>query len=321
MRERKRKRKENPCELSDSNQRWQPRTRPDAWQDPLQPANEKRIDDNSIVDKYEECSWTKFIAMSKSRRKIHQWRISNALLPGFIRELGAAERIYCREQTDYGNQTLVQVLIISKEKKIDQSKARQALITLYQDYCSILGYQICPSDDRTTLVFKSKDAHQAEEDLMSHFQYQQVALPHRWKKSSLFCFVEYRLAYCFRNWIKYSIWWWESNAMDSHRWIYSHHVHSSRSSRCKKFLFTRSPISVALFLELGKSPSHDTSSTHGKISIRSLYIRINLRSRSQTTSSSSESNRFSNQTSTLVTFAIHSRSVDRSMSFPSHPFK
>lgn len=98
---------------------------------------------------------------------------------GFIRELGAAERIYCREQTDYGNQTLVQVLIISKERKIDPLKARQALITLYQDYCSILGYQICSSDDRTTLVFKSKDPQQVEEDLMSHFQYQQVTFSYR----------------------------------------------------------------------------------------------------------------------------------------------
>lgn len=94
----------------------------------------------------------------------------------FIRELGAAERIYCREQTDYGNQTLVQVLILSEERKIEESTARQALITFYQDYCPILGYQICPSDDRTTLVFKSKDPQQAEDDLMSHFQYQQVTL-------------------------------------------------------------------------------------------------------------------------------------------------
>ena len=115
----------------------------------------------------------------------------NIVLPGLIRELGAAERIYCREQTDYGNQTLVQVLIIAKEKKIDQSKARHALITLYQDYCSILGYQICPSDDHTTLVFKSKDPHQAEEDLMSHFQYQQVPLSTSMEEIVFILFIEY----------------------------------------------------------------------------------------------------------------------------------
>lgn len=95
-------------------------------------------------------------------------------IQGVIRELGAAERIYCREQTDYGNQTLVQVLIISKTKQIIESKARQALIQLYHDYCPVLGYKICPSDDQTTLVYKSKDEQQAEQDLMSNFKYQQV---------------------------------------------------------------------------------------------------------------------------------------------------
>jgi hypothetical protein len=88
--------------------------------------------------------------------------------------LGAAERIYCREQTDYGNQTLVQVLIISKTNRINESKGRQALIELYHDYCPALGYKICPSDDQTTLVFKSKDQYNAEEDLMSNFKYKQV---------------------------------------------------------------------------------------------------------------------------------------------------
>ncbi|CAF0756229.1 unnamed protein product [Rotaria sordida] len=90
-----------------------------------------------------------------------------------IRELGAAERIYCREQTDYGNQTLVQVLIISNKNIINESKARQALIKLYQDYCPVLGYKICPSDDQTTLVYKLKDEEHAEQDLMSNFRYEQ----------------------------------------------------------------------------------------------------------------------------------------------------
>ncbi|CAF4719047.1 unnamed protein product, partial [Rotaria sp. Silwood1] len=85
----------------------------------------------------------------------------------------AAERIYCREQTDYGNQTLVQVLIISNKNIINESKARQALIKLYQDYCPVLGYKICPSDDQTTLVYKSKDKQDAEQDLMSNFKYEQ----------------------------------------------------------------------------------------------------------------------------------------------------
>jgi hypothetical protein len=96
------------------------------------------------------------------------------VIQGFVRELGAAERIYCREQTDYGNQTLVQVLIISNTNKINESKARQALIELYHDYCPVLGYKICPSDDQTTLVFKLKDEQQTEQDLMSNFKYEQV---------------------------------------------------------------------------------------------------------------------------------------------------
>ncbi|CAF1338464.1 unnamed protein product [Rotaria magnacalcarata] len=91
----------------------------------------------------------------------------------FVRELGAAERIYCREQTDHGNQTLVQVLIISNAHKINELTARQALVKLYQDYCPVLGYKICPSDDQTTLVYVSKDEQQAEQDLMSNFKYQQ----------------------------------------------------------------------------------------------------------------------------------------------------
>jgi hypothetical protein len=93
---------------------------------------------------------------------------------GFIRELGAAERIYCREQTDYGNQTLVQVLIISNRIQINEEKARQALIKLYQDYYPVLGYRICSSDDQTTLVYQSKNEQQTEEDLISNFKYEKV---------------------------------------------------------------------------------------------------------------------------------------------------
>lgn len=93
---------------------------------------------------------------------------------GFIRELGAAERIYCREQIDHGNQTLVQVLILSKEVRIDEIKAREALLELYEDYCPVLGYEVCPSDDRTTLVYKAKEKERAEEDLLTNFRYEQV---------------------------------------------------------------------------------------------------------------------------------------------------
>jgi hypothetical protein len=67
-------------------------------------------------------------------------------------------------------------LIISNTNKIDESKARQALIELYHDYCPVLGYKICPSDDQTTLVFKSKVQYNAEEDLMSNFKYEQVMI-------------------------------------------------------------------------------------------------------------------------------------------------
>jgi hypothetical protein len=96
------------------------------------------------------------------------------MIQGFVRELGAAERVYCREQTDYGNQTLVQVLITSNTNKITESKAQQALIELYHDYCPVLGYKICPSDDQTTLVYKSKNEQNTEQDLMSNFKYEQV---------------------------------------------------------------------------------------------------------------------------------------------------
>ncbi|UJR33688.1 hypothetical protein I4U23_021117 [Adineta vaga] len=91
----------------------------------------------------------------------------------FIRELGAAERIYCREQANYGNQILVQVMITNDKLEIDESTARSALIKLYHDYYPVLGYEICPSDDQTTLVYKSKDVQQAEQDLMSNFKYEQ----------------------------------------------------------------------------------------------------------------------------------------------------
>jgi len=96
------------------------------------------------------------------------------MIQGFVRELGAAERVYYREQTDYGNQTLVQVLITSNTNKITESKGRQALIELYHDYCPVLGYKICPSDDQTTLVYKSKNEQNTEQDLMSNFKYKQV---------------------------------------------------------------------------------------------------------------------------------------------------
>lgn len=95
-------------------------------------------------------------------------------IQGFVRELGAAERIYCREQTDYGNQTLVQAIILSNTNHITESKARQALIQLYHDYCPVLGYTVCSSDDQTTLVYKSKDRHLAEEHLMLNFKYEKV---------------------------------------------------------------------------------------------------------------------------------------------------
>jgi len=109
---------------------------------------------------------------------------------GFVRELGAAERIYCREQTDYGNQTLVQVLITSNTNKINESKARQVLIKLYHDYCPVLGYKICPSDDQTTLVYKSKDEQHAEQDLMSNFKYEQVNIKlHKNLSEILFYFL------------------------------------------------------------------------------------------------------------------------------------
>lgn len=95
-------------------------------------------------------------------------------IEGFVRELGVAERIYCREQTYYGNQTLVQALILSNTKQIPESKARQALIQLYEDYCPVLGYTVSSSDDQTTLVYKSKDKHIAEEHLMLNFKYEKV---------------------------------------------------------------------------------------------------------------------------------------------------
>ena len=93
---------------------------------------------------------------------------------GFIRELGAAERIYCREQTDHGNQTLVQVLIVSKASRIGDARARQALMQLCRDYTPIFGYTIRPSDDQATLVYTSKDAESIEADLMSSFKFEQV---------------------------------------------------------------------------------------------------------------------------------------------------
>lgn len=98
------------------------------------------------------------------------------IIVGFVRELGVAERIYCREQTDYGNQILVQVLVTSNMTKISESKARQALIEFYQDYCPVLGYRISPSDDKTTLFYKSKDKQDAEQDLMTSFKYERVII-------------------------------------------------------------------------------------------------------------------------------------------------
>ena len=95
---------------------------------------------------------------------------------GFIRELGAAERIYCREQADYGNQILVQVIIANAKININESTARSALLRLYHDYFPVFGYEICPSNDKTTLVYKAKDARQAEQDLMANFKYEQVNL-------------------------------------------------------------------------------------------------------------------------------------------------
>ncbi|CAF0792582.1 unnamed protein product [Adineta steineri] len=91
----------------------------------------------------------------------------------FVRELGAAERIYCREQADYGNQTLVQVIITKNTNIINESQARSSLIKLYHDYYPVLGYEICPSDDETTLVYKSKNEQHAEQDLMLNFKYEQ----------------------------------------------------------------------------------------------------------------------------------------------------
>ena len=70
---------------------------------------------------------------------------------GLVRELGAAERIYCREQIDHGNQTLVQILVLAEKVRIDESKARDALLQLYEDYCPLLGYEVGPSNDQTTL--------------------------------------------------------------------------------------------------------------------------------------------------------------------------
>jgi hypothetical protein len=93
---------------------------------------------------------------------------------GFVRELGAAERIYCREQIDHGNQTLVQVLVIANTCRISETNARQALLTLHREYFPILGYEICSSNDRCTSIYKSKDIKQTEHDLMLHFKYEQV---------------------------------------------------------------------------------------------------------------------------------------------------
>ena len=93
---------------------------------------------------------------------------------GLIRELGAAERIYCREQIDHGNQTLVQVLVLSKEIHIDEMKAREALLQLYEDFCPLLGYEVCSSDNQTTLFYKAKEKERAEEDLLTNFRYEQV---------------------------------------------------------------------------------------------------------------------------------------------------
>ncbi|CAF0749024.1 unnamed protein product [Adineta ricciae] len=91
----------------------------------------------------------------------------------FIRELGAAERIYCREQADYGNQILVQVIIANTKINIDESTARSALLRLYHDHFPVFGYEICPSNDKKTLVYKAKDVRQAEQDLMANFKYEQ----------------------------------------------------------------------------------------------------------------------------------------------------
>lgn len=65
-------------------------------------------------------------------------------------------------------------MIISNTNHIYESEARKALLKLYEDYCPVIGYKICSSDDQTTLVYVPKDKQQVEEDLMSSFQYKQV---------------------------------------------------------------------------------------------------------------------------------------------------
>lgn len=68
----------------------------------------------------------------------------------------------------------MQVIIANAKINIDESTARSALLRLYHEHFPVFGYEICPSDDKTTLVYKAKDVRQAEHDLMANFKYEQV---------------------------------------------------------------------------------------------------------------------------------------------------
>ena len=67
-------------------------------------------------------------------------------------------------------------MILSKEIRIDQVTARNALLKLYLNHVPVLGYEISPSDDGKTLVYKSKQIERAQNDLMLCFRYEQVKL-------------------------------------------------------------------------------------------------------------------------------------------------
>ena len=47
-------------------------------------------------------------------------------------------------------------------------------LQLYEDYCPLLGYEVGPSDDQTTLCYKAKEKERAEEDLLTNFRYEEV---------------------------------------------------------------------------------------------------------------------------------------------------
>lgn len=67
------------------------------------------------------------------------------------------------------------MLIVSNTIQISEARARQALVELYEDFFAVLGYEICPSDDGKTLVYRAKETCQAKEDLISSLKYEQVA--------------------------------------------------------------------------------------------------------------------------------------------------